>query len=636
MGDPVLGRTRRQSGRGPALWALTLAFAATGCSSDRGGADIPPVDPDLITVFFPVDGLVRGRALPGALPTSVQHVSIEAQPTGTSSLRTVDEDGGFTFSIVAISGDLLEIAGSRDENGSELGAPVYIEVPPTRVSFVDYVCCQPRGTCQSRSEADRQAELLAEDPNHQIVCPEPVLATSCNSDADCGTLEGEYLTIDLDRVTVSKPNERGRISVSGFVEPNALVTIENRGLNGIGVPGPRYRSAQISNDIGAFEVDDLQGKGDDEIVLQVLDLNGFKSPPISRLVPDADLAGVDVIGAFAWEPLTNGDRGPISVHVAPWGVDERGLCPDGSADPQLCFTGGLDYSMVSIQRAEMQVGSGPIDLQPTKSSTSAERPYVRGLEGDVRAGPQDVMIVLDHSEVAETKDAGGAAARRFTAARRFVQGLRRRDRVGLVTYAQNPILRAAASQTDPGLKTFEDRGVILDALSNVAQEDPGQGNDLFAAIQTAAAALRRARSERGRIVVIAADGPAGTDQEALVAFGGALDALDEDLARGDPTIALHFVGLDILDDTPNMDLVDDLATFTDGRVYRSTINGVEQTLTEVRSFLSGSFILLYDIFVPVEVGKSGTIELDLEVLIGGQTAQASYTGPIIVQNSSNN
>lgn len=605
-----------------------VALTVFGCSGDTPIGDIPLADTDLITVFYPIDGVVRGRGLPGTFPSSLSHVQVRAQPTGTVTLQPIDGDGGFTFSIVAVSGDLLEIAGSADDVGRALGAPIYVRVPPTPLPTVDYVCCQPVGTCQSIDDAREGGD-----------CPDPLTGvTTCDFDVDCGVDEGEYLGIDLERINVTAPNERGRVNVNGFVEPNALVVVENRGLNGIGIPGPRFRTAQITSDIGAFVVNDVRAKGDDEIVVQVRDLNGFRSPAVPKYVPDADLRGVDVVGAFAWAPLTNGARGPIALQISPWGIDGKGLCPDTDAPPEVCYSGGLTHEMVSISRAQMRVGADLVDLRASPTATTTGRPHNRGREGDVRSGPQDVVVVIDVSATAQTKDGNGLAPpRRFEAAARFIEGLRDRDRVSVVTYAgTHDRYLVEDPRRDSGLVDLTRRAEVVQHVRNLSNAAPGADNDIFGAILAAASNLRNARTDAGRIVVIAADAPPGTPEEALLAYDAALDAVSENLSRGEPQITVDLIALQIPEGTSNLDLVTDVVTFTDGRTYQTNANGIEQTLADARSFLSGSFLLLYDIDVPAQVGKSGTIELELDVLVGANRASTTYSGPIFIQNSSNN
>lgn len=606
---------------------ICLAAGLSSCSSNEATNDVGIADSELITVFFPaVDGLVRGRGLPGTFPSSVTHVAIRAHPTGTNTVARVDADGGFIFTIIALGGDLLEISGTRDENGKNLGVPLYVRVPPPVVNKGEYECCKPEGTCQLKQQED--LPTACPDPRQGVV-------TRCETDLDCGIEEGEYLTIDLDRIQVSQPNERGRVSVTGIVTPNALVVVENRGRNGIGIEGPVYRSAQISTDKGAFEFQSLIAQGDDEIVVQVRDLNDFRSPPAAILVPDADLVGIDVLGVFAWEPLTNGRRGPVAVHLAPWGLDNKGICPDSDASLEVCFSGGLDHSMLSFNRAEIAVGAQMLPLVPIPSSTSAERPYDRGREGDVRSGPQDIMVVVDVSAVAATADPSG---RRFDAIVDFISGLRRRDRVGLVTYSDTVERALVIDQgRDSGLRDFDQREDILGIARGLRARVPKDGNLVFKAIQAAAQNLRNARTSSGRIVLISADNPPGVTEDLEQVYQFTLDnGLAANLTRGYPTLALDVVKLGVDDDDPNFEYLTELAAFTQGQTRFTNIDGIEQTMTDVRSFLSGNFILLYDMEIPLQVGKSGRVTFDVEFLMGSQRASGTYSGPLRILNSSNN
>ena len=614
----------RTSSRAAGLFAVLLA---TGCTGRTPASDIPAPDADDIVVFYPAaDGLSRGRGLPGAFPPEVTYVRVKAHPTGTSSVQPVAPDGSFRFAVIAISGDLLEFSGGLDDLGNERGAPLYLEVPPSPLPVEDFECCLPTGTCQEVS-------------NRGSPCPGALTgATLCASDRDCGVEEREYLSIDLARIQVGRPNELGRVDVSGIVTPNALVQMENRGLNGIGVPGQRFRAAQISSDVGAFSFEGLVGRGDDEVVIQVSDLNGYRSPAVSVLIPDAKLIGLDVLGVFAWEALTNGDRGPIAIHLAPFGLDEKGLCPDTDEAPEVCYSGGLTHGMVSFQKAQMRLGQENPELNPSPTSTTTERPHNRGAEGDVRSGPQDIIVVLDVSTAAQGKDGGGLAPpRRFEAAARFIEGLRSRDRVGVVTFGASAQREQVQDPTrDSGLRERGRRGELAAVVRGLAAREPLTDSDMLVGIQEAAAALRLARSRSGRIVVVTGAPPAGTPEQASAALDLVLAAVEENLSLGHPRLTVDVVGLEIPPDAPTLRYIDDLTKFTDGRYYAASAFGIEQTLTDVRSYLSGSFILLFDVDIPQAVGKSGTIDLDLEVVLGADRAQASYTGPLRILNSSNN
>lgn len=609
-------------------WTTLAALAVwiAGCTGDSPGSDIPPPDPDLVSVFFPIEGTIYGRGLPGAFPNGVEHVSVRAHPAGTKTVQPVQDDGSFTFNIIGISGDLLELSGAKDALGTEVGPPVYLRVPPTPKPQLDYVCCQERGTCQLATEVAREDN----------VCPDPALgvATRCMVDDDCNIDENEWLTINTDRIQVSAPNERGNITVTGVVEPNALIVVENRALNGVGIPSLQFSKAQVTDDIGGFLVEGLRARGDDEIVIQVRDLRDFRSPAVSIPVPDAELQGLDVVGVFAWEPLTNGARGPIAVHLAPWGIDGKGICPDSTQNPELCVSGGLDYTMVNFGRAEIAVGADFVALNPSPTATTAQRLHSRGREGDVRSGPQDIVVVLDLSAVSADKDPSGL---RFDAVAEFISGLRARDRVALVGYSDTATRYLVNSPNrDSGLRDAADRQEIVDIVRSLGSMPAGNGSDVFAGIRAAASNLRNASSTNGRIVVIAGDAPPGTPEEALIDYDLAYEAVDANITRGEPEIVVDVIGMAIDPNSPNLKEIDNLTTFTSGTYYPSSAFGIEQTLTTVRSFLAGSFILLYDVDIPDAIGKSGRVSFDFEVLIGAKRATATYSGPLRILNSSNN
>ena len=387
----------------PTLTLLT-AGALLSCSNASSIPDFGAPDLDQIIVFYPLGGQVQGRGLEGAAPDGASHIFIKAHPNGNETVRPVDSRGRFTFFMLALGGNVLEISGASDATASSRGEPVFVRVPTGTFQDVDYVCCfegnATEGTCHTLSERSFQENR----PDGLFECPSPQTGrTRCTLDIQCGFEEGEWLRIDRDRITITPPDELGFIRVSGFVQERSLVTLQNRGLSGVGRPRQQNVQAQVSGDQGDFEFPPIPARGDDEIVLQVQDLNGFRSPALSMLVEDAPLAGFDVTGAFAWRPLRDGAAGTIAVQIAPFGVDRRGICPNHEADPQTCFTGGLTHEMVRLEnlRIEQQGVDDGVQWLPTPLTPT--QPDNIGYDGDVRAGPLDVVLVIDASQTAEDK-----------------------------------------------------------------------------------------------------------------------------------------------------------------------------------------------------------------------------------------
>lgn len=598
-----------------------------GCVGDTPPSDVPAPDLTKISVFYPVDGLVRGRGLAGAVTDpAVTHVRVASHPTKGETIVPVDADGGFEFQVIGISDDLLEISGALDDAGKERGDPVYIVVPPTPLPPPTYVCCGAtetrKGTCQTEEAAEAE-----------MACPDPATGiTQCYDNRDCGVESGELLPLDTDRIQISPPDADGRISVAGTVQPTSLVTLENRGKEAVGgyIPTQR-RLIRISDEAGNFTFDSVQARGDDELIIQVRDLLGFRTPEASILVPDAPVAGVDVIGAFAWAPLTPNQTGPVAVLVAPYGVDGRTICPDSTEDPVLCLSGGLTYDMLNL--GNVMIDSFSVTPSPTPLGPQVE--HNRGLVGgnDPLAGAQDVVVVLDMSAEAAKTDTE-IPPRRFNLVRDFVSGLRSRDHVGLVTFGTDGVVtRVDVDQTDD---LAAQRQLVMNALTQLAAVEPAGPSTVFEGITHAAADLTDAKTRRpGRIVVVTLSDEEGDPMEATDRFDATFDMVRPNPSLGFDGYVVDIVAVDVAAVGGNLTLLGDIAGFTGGEFYNvPSINSLNQTLADLRTLLSGSFVLLYDMLIPEDVGKQGTISFTAGVTLpGSETVQASYSGPLRITNA---
>lgn len=620
-----------------------LAGAESGCSNAASIPDFGPPDLEQIIVFYPVGGLVRGRGLAGAAPDGASHIFIKSHPNGSETIRTLDLNGEFEFTILARGGNVLEISGATDRSGSVRGEPAFLKVPTGTFSNRDFVCCfegaQSQGTCQTTDERD--AQLQRTDGGFD--CPDPLTGRApCTSDVECGFEEGEWLEIDFDRLTVTKPNAEGFISVAGTVTPRTLVSLQNRGLSGIGQPQEQITLGQVAGNRGEFTFPSLRARGDDELILQVLDLNGIRSPAVSLRVEDADLAGFDITGAFAYRPLTDGETGIVAVLVAPFGIDGRGLCPDNDETPQTCFSGGLTHDMVSLENLRVD-GLGAADgVTWAPSEPSLDLPSNRGRDGDVRAGPLDVVLVVDVSAAADSANLLQNPEAQL-AVSGFIGGLRERDRIGVVTFGGDVTRLGvddspSANPNSSGLfQGGPSRGDVVDRLQS-AMNLPGSGSSiLFSGIREAAEMLRGS-ANAGRIVVLTAAEHAGSVDESALAFFEALDAIDASNRAGGPETRVDIIGI-TLTRTEKFQDIQSMTAFTAGEFFdlaaiqSGQINQLELILSDIRSTLSGSFMLLYDIMIPDGVGKAAQLEFDARM--NGLDTTVQYSGPLRVDLAAN-
>lgn len=607
--------------------ALGLVVAV-GCTGDTPSGDISPPDVSKITVFYPVDGLVRGRGVPGAFDGRQPNVRIAAHPSGTETITSVLPDGSFEFAIIAVSDDVLEISAAIDNKASARGDPAFIRVPPTPLPLPGFVCCQPANLCQAEADADLGLD-----------CPTRIegVTVDCANDNECKRLGEERLPIDPGLIQVSAPSPDGLIEVSGVLQPDAVITLVNRGQKGLGMGGGGSEAVKIADERGAFQFQGFRARGDDELVIQGRDLLGFRTPELSIIVPDAPLEGLDIIGAVPIETLEPPNVGKIAILMTPYGTDGLGICPDSGLNPRLCLSGGLTHQMVTNISAEV----ADVPKTPVPTATSAVVPNNRGILGDAFGGPQNIMIVLDMSDKANTpeRDENG---RRFDDVENYIRGLRSRDYVGLITFG-------ATNQVVSELVDNSQRGNLINQLNALRDQAPEGESNIFAAVGQAAERLRADPSKRtGRIVVITTvdeSGKQGLDgmgapTGSTLEFDNALDAANP--PNGE-SFTVDIMAVQVPDQVQNMDgsidgnkeLLRSLAGFTGGEFYDiSSIEALTLRIADLMTRQFGAFILLYDLEIPCEADKASVLELTVDLKItgveGDRTATATYRGPLSV------
>lgn len=601
-----------------------------GCTGTAPAREIGPPDIAKISVFYPVNGQVYGRGSAGAFadPT-ISHVVVASLPTGGETILPVEEDGSFDFGLIALSDDILEVAGARDGAGAVRGDPSYIRVPPLGPPLPRYFCCEPAGTCTSEDAYKASA-----------TCADPIAgATRCESVRECRTENREILAIDTASFQITAPNTDGRISITGVIAAaGALVRLENRGKAGVGGRNPGIMLGQLSDENGRFRFRSIEARGDDELVFQVEDLLGNRSPQAAVLVPDAPVETLDLVGAYPFVLLDNGKPGTVGVRFHAAGLDGRGICPDSTSDPVLCFSGGLTHDMVSIDQVSFD--GVPIATPRATPSTSAQ-PNTRATEGDPLKASQNVILVLDHSDTANAAD--GVSPRRFEAMKQLIRTLRKRDRVGLVTYGG-----AGPKVQLPPTPSGGDWATQLAMIDAIAATPAEGAADVFGAIRLAGTTLHAENSTApGRIIVLALGDADGTQAEATEAFVLAYDQIDDDPTTGFPGFGVYVIGNAIPepvivngDPQGNIRNLESIAEFSaEGRfVNMPSIASLDEALGDAAGFLSGSFVLLYDMAIPEAVGKSARLRITATVNLptrsgGVDSATATYEGPIRIDGS---
>ncbi len=613
-------------------WLFLGGVYLASCVGESPENEIPAPDLSRIFIYFPGNteagiGLVQGRGLSDAVPPQASHVVITDFPSGREVVETVNDDGSFEFAINALAGNVLEITGATSRSAAVRGAPAYVKVPALVVRGGDFVCYLETNTCEKASDIEKDGFM-------------PGMATpgvqTCTTDAECGIFENEYLKLSPEQITVTAPSAGGTIDVSGTVGPNLLVSLANVGHSSVGGVDPGVRINQITDDLGRFRISKLRAEGDHELVIQLEDLGGYRSPKMSVLVPDAQLTEVDVMGIFPVQPLTNGQPGKVGIEVSLGGVDRRGICPDGNSDLELCLNGGLEHSMVSLVDFTIDKES----IIPTQASTTAQAKSDRGIEGNIRTGPVDIVVVLDMSAAMEVKD--GTDPFRFEAVKNYVRYLRRRDRVALVTFGGTN-----QAHLNSSFVSFSQRNQFYETIDQLrAQGASGEGT-LLDGLETAGMLLQQSRpAERrlnsARVVVIAAQVIDEADltpeelQPRLEAIGDIFYP-NSSIGFAGHRIDIVGVAMETQGNTKNFERVEETANLSFGTlVDLPNSEGIEQTLSDLRAKQVGAFMLLYDIpEIPVNAGKQGDVEFNFRVTLNGIEAQTSYRGPLRIARSQN-
>ncbi len=662
--------------------ALTVLVTA-GCL-DAGPSDLGAPDPSKILVFFPVSdassaistrGLVRGRAFPGTFPSSdaVPFAVIRSHP---SSLREavipVEPDGGFDFSIIASGRETLEIAGANARPPTQVGPSVYVEIPPVPVPPARFGCCRNEGalvgSCITTSDLEAFRNPVTQEFFGCEDDPRPV--AQCESDRDCIVLSRRHYDLDEDDLRVIGPDQEGDVVVEGSpgaVVRNGLVLVENRRLNGIGQKSSVLRQSVIAEADGSFRTEPFGARGDDELVIEFLDVNDFRSPSRSLFVPDPPLESADILEVWPVSDLSTQLGGFIALRIFLTGDDGRGLCPDNpGASPAYCFSGGLTFDQVQIDRSFIDRPDQVVQLCPALAEGESPPPEApcggpgverlvaptarRGVEGDVRSGPQDIVIVVDLSANGANVD---ARSNYFVYLSEFVAQFRAGDRVGVSSFGARAWSNAGSNWS--GLSTPAAARAVLEGLSTVTPEG---GTDLFAAVVEAAERLDDASSavRQGRIVVTSLSGQDSLPDESdpTSSFSRALSATQA-TASSRSGIPVDIVGLNLFEPPRGEGgeaersetirrLLDSLAAFSGpqglpGRLFplssSANLLDLRLALRDVRGRYSGGFNLLYEvikqesgIILGDQVGKLGELFIEATVSTPTGVVDTSYLGPL--------
>ena len=552
---------------------------------------------------------MRGRGGPGAVRPGTEFVYIATFPSSGKQITKANEDGSFEFSVYAGSRDVIELAYSNDKEGKSRGPSIYVDAPLARVFPDDQFCCKEPGS--AANAIGKCIPYGTVEPD----CSGANAFNNCITTANCAKHSGRNVDFPTDpnAVQISSPTQGGAVEITGKLAnaPLAVVSVENRGKQGIGLPGKLTRKTyDMTDEEGNFELS-LSGAGDDELVLEIYQLDGQRSREHSMLIPDADFTGLDILGVFpGYEILSPAKKGRLAFRFAPYGVDGKGICPTPAIgppeDPVLCFTGGLQYDMVSIDELTLD---GQL-LEVTRTSTTEELPFTRATVGDIGAELQVLTVILDTSINSFASDPEGI---RFRAAKNIVNSVRSRDRVIILSVGNGEL--GYRQETSPQMSRAE----ILQKIDQLQTQAPdGQyRHNLYGAILEASRVIASQSRDYpgGSIVIINTSDAEGESSE----FRNALRAVVANSASKFEGHITHILNLNTEAQINGRNLRD-LAVYSGGRFIdvtepRRMLDG-SSTLS---GLLSGAFILLYDADIPANVGKSASVKVEATVTFPGGT-----------------
>jgi hypothetical protein len=656
-------------------WArllFVLLGLGSGCADDRV-PELPTAELSRMLVYFPVGqgarGVVRGRGRAGTFPPgAVPFAAIRTFPSETNEVVVpVGDEGGFDFEVVAGGRETLEVAAALDAEGTERGPGAFIEVPPTPLPTSDQVCClnQGRGACLTRREAETVAGLDVDAGERESpACPSaPAPRFACEDDRACLIFERRRHPIDASVFTLTAPGKERTVSVIATpsaeipLVSNGLVLLENRGLTGLGEPGTIDRRSLIAEPDGSFRFDGIRARGDDELVVEVVDLNDFRTPSLSLFVPDPTPVSAHLVEVWPVSDLNNGAGAILGLRLFLVGEDGRGLCPDAELSPAYCRGGGLDFSALQVRSASIDGLS--VQLCPTVGPEEApwadcsdpgggvERltldPPRRGVGGDVRADAQFVAVVVDLS-------ANAPASRQpyFEGLADYARFMPSPNRVAWV------FVGSEAEVEDPEAIQFLEPIAAAARIEEVAASAQASGDNLlFAGIERALRAVdgEVGGADRGRVLVTASSPAVLPDTQEV---GGLYERLIGLAQAGERDAGIPVDVLVIGDtDAPGpsgeteAELLETLSKFSGrpdrrGRVFsdsafRLNVFDQRRLLRDARGWATGGHLLLYEL-LPVtvdglsQIGKLGNLVVELEVsLPGAPPLRARYEGPLEFQ-----
>lgn len=645
---------------------LPLSLVGIACVNDTPVNPIGPPDPNLITVFFPQDGLVYGRGSPGAVPAGTPFVLVRPHPSrGTSSIFPANTDGSFDFAVAAGVPATLEFAISIDDGGKTRGAPSFIDVPQERARREPFFCCAAPGSMLGRCQPVSLTECSTQNFNDQC--------DPSDTKADpCAKYNGQTISITDDAFTLTQPNANRAVTLRskvGSIPKLSLVKVENRGHRPFGGSGGGYHSAKVADERGMVEFK-FEAAGNDEVVIEILAIDGVnRSRQHALYVPDADLEGLDLTGVVPITPLRSEQMGTIGLRFALSGIDQRGICPPSTAgsnpiiksdseDPALCFSaasgaflgvnGGLDYARVSLR--DIEIDGKAVD-QYNKTATTAEIPVRKFTDGDVLAEPTMVVIIVDNSVAAAAADPKEV---RIAAAVSVAGSLRRRDYAAVMVLGaagtgktQWRVVRELTKIGDAGGRAALRDTLLAQVKQGDAIGDPDQFGAIAGAGELISNNIRNTKTKHGKIVLITAATPVNVSSSEN-ALARVLPAPDSDLEsypvfviatpQSFPNCPMSgecrdgFTCLASLCQPP-IDL-ETIALFSGG-AYRQapSVGGLVTAAQSLEGLISGAFVLLYDMRMPQNLGTEPKLaklkyHAMVELAGGAQRAEADFEGDI--------
>ena len=244
------------------LSALGALIVFNSCSVQTPARDGDKPDPEKITVFYPLGDKVRGRGGPGAVRPGTEFVYIATFPSSGRQVTRANEDGSFEFSVYAGSRDVIELAYSNDKANP---------VGHLFTWTLHWLAYSRMINSAARAWKRRQFSWKMHSLWHCWPdCSGANAFNNCMTTANCAKHSGRTWFQPMPMQFAWRSTQGGAVSITGKLinAPLAVISVENRGKQGVGLPGRiTHKTYDMTDEEGNFELS-ISAAGDDELIFE--------------------------------------------------------------------------------------------------------------------------------------------------------------------------------------------------------------------------------------------------------------------------------------------------------------------------------------------------------------------------------